>query len=131
MDHSIPESSQKLDKKCHSISASHAESETPGHLQVRKDDILAKNMFALEERFKCCIPQGQPELEGLTGERIVDYAKVGELMDRMVFHKQRLHDAMRDFARVTEDYPVRVSFEDVVAGTDHEITDRHDMEDKE
>ena len=48
---------------------------------------MAKNRVALGEHFKCCIPLGEPELEGLTGDRIMAYAKVGELMDRMVYHR--------------------------------------------
>ena len=40
MDHSLSASSEKVEKKCPSISVSHAESEKPHELQARKEDIL-------------------------------------------------------------------------------------------
>ena len=92
---------------------------------------MTKNRASLEEHFKCCIPHGETELENLTGDKIMDYARVGELMDRMAFHRQSLHDAMRDFARATRDYPVAVNFGGDNDSLDQEIPNGQGTEEKE
>jgi hypothetical protein len=92
---------------------------------------LTKNRASLEEHFKCCIPHGENELENLTGDKIMDYARVGELMDRMAFYKRSLHDAMSDFARVTRDYPVTINFKDDEASINQEMPNEQGSEEKE
>ena len=92
---------------------------------------MTKNRALLEEHFKCCIPHGENELENLTGDKIMYYVRVGELMDRMAFHKRSLHDAMRDFARVTSDYPVTVNFKDEKASINQEKPNEQGSEEKE
>ena len=124
------ESEQKQDEHAPSVE-SRNESETPEQLQARKDDVLTRNRAALEEHFKCCIPQGEIELEDLTGDKIMEYARVGELMDRIAFHRQSLRNAMQDFARATRDYPVGISFKDDEASVNHEMFNDQGMEEKE
>ena len=92
---------------------------------------MAKNRVALGEHFKCCIPLGEPELEGLTGDRIMAYAKVGELMDRMNYHRQSLQEAMRDFTRAAKEFPVTVDFGDDDDSLDQGIPNGQGTEEKE